>query len=54
MQNVTYYQRNRDKLLQKRKEYYEKNKDVLLQKPKDYYKKVNNKEKNIKEISTTI
>ena len=39
MQNVTYYQKNRDKLLQKRKEYHEKNKDVLLQKPKGYYEK---------------
>ena len=39
MQNVTYLQKNRDKLLQKRKEYHEKNKDVLLQKPKGYYEK---------------
>ena len=43
MQNVTYYQKNKDKLLQKSKDYYEKNKDVLLQKSKDYYEK--NREK---------
>ena len=43
MQNVIYYQKNKDKLLQKRKYYYEKNKDALLQKSKDYYEK--NKEK---------
>ena len=43
MQNVTYYQKNKDKLLQKRKDYYDKNKDVLLQKSQDYYEQ--NKEK---------
>ena len=36
MQNVTYYQKNKDRLLQKSKDYYEKNKNVLLQKSKDY------------------
>ena len=36
MQNVTYYQKNKDRLLQKSKDYYEKNKDMLLQKSKDY------------------
>ena len=39
MQNVIYYQKNKDKLLQKRKYYYKKNKDALLQKSKDYYEK---------------
>ena len=54
MQNVTYYQKNKDKLLQKSKDYYEKNKDVLLQKSKDYYEKNREKEKNIEEISAII
>ena len=54
MQNVTYYQKNKDKLLQNSKDYYEKNKDVLLQKSKDYYEKNREKEKNIEEISAII
>ena len=39
MQNVTYYQNNKDNLLQKGKDYNEKNKDKLLQKSKDCYEK---------------
>ena len=54
MQNVTYYQKNKDKLLQKSEDYYEKNKNVLLQKSKDYYEKNREKEKNIEEISAII
>ena len=45
MQNVTYYQKNKDKLLQKSEDYYEKNKDVFLQKSKDYYEKNREKRK---------
>ena len=39
MQNITYYKKNKDMLLQKSRAYYEKNKDMLLQKSKDYYEK---------------
>ena len=42
-EKVTYYQRNKAKILQKARDYYEKNKQKSLKRSRDYYEK--NKEK---------
>ena len=50
-EKVTYYQRNKAKILQKARDYYEKNKQKSLKRSRNYYEK--NKEK-IKEFNFTI
>ena len=47
MGETTYYQRNRETVLNKAKSYYENNKEVLREKPKDKYREVS-EENNIK------
>ena len=42
-EKVTYYQRNKAKILQKARDYYEKNKQKSLKRSRNYYEK--NKEK---------
>ena len=43
MNNATYYQRNREVILNKAKDYYEINKEKLREQAKDYYE--NDKER---------
>ena len=45
---TTYYQRNRDVILDRAKKYYENNKKVLKDKTRDKYKDLSDDEKNIK------
>ena len=45
---TTYYQRNRERILNRAKEYYENNKKRLREQEKNKYRKLSNKEKNIK------
>ena len=45
MQNVTYYQKNKDKLLQKSRDYYEKNKEQRKQYRRNKYNNMNDEER---------
>ena len=45
LQNVTYYQKNKDKLLQKSRDYYEKNKEQRKEYRKNKYNNMTNEER---------
>ena len=45
-QEITYYQKNRDKILNKAKEYYQKNKEKRKEYRKNRYHNVTAEEKN--------
>ena len=45
MENVTYYQKNKDKLLQKPRDYYEKNKEQRKQYRRNKYNNMNDEER---------
>ena len=45
LQNVTYYQKNKDKLLQKSRDYYEKNKKQRKEYRKSKYNNMTNEER---------
>ena len=44
---TTYYQRNREKMLNRAKEYFEDNKERLQEKARNKYRRPSNEEKNI-------
>ena len=44
----TYYQRNREVMLNRANEYYENNKDLFREKAKNKYRELSEEEKNIK------
>ena len=44
--NLTYYQRNRDVILNRAKDYYENNKERLREQARDKYRNLSEKEKN--------
>ena len=44
--NLTYYQRNRDPILNIAKDYYENNKERLREQARDKYRNLSEKEKN--------
>ena len=46
--NLTYYQRNRDIVLNKAKDYYQNNKERLREQAKDKYRNLSEKDKNKK------
>ena len=46
--NLTYYQRNRDMVLNKAKDYYKNNKKKLRKQARDKYKNLSEEEKNQK------
>ena len=46
--DLTYYQKNKDVILNKAKDYYQKNKDKLQKQARDKYKKLTGEEKNKK------
>ena len=50
MSDKTYYQRNRDVILNRAKDYYKNNKKVLRDKAKNKYRELSEEEKNIKRI----
>ena len=48
MSNLTYYQRNRDVILNRAKDYYENNKERLREQVRDKYKNLSEEDKNKK------
>ena len=48
MSETTYYERNRDLILNREKYYYENNKELLIEREKNKYRKLSEKEKNMK------
>ena len=48
MSETTYYQRNREVVLNRAKDYYENNKEILRKRPKSKYRELSEEEKNIK------
>ena len=51
MSEITYYQRNRDIILNRAKEYYKNNKELLRERAKNKYRLLSEDEKDIKKIS---
>ena len=49
MSETTYYQRNRDIILNRAKEYYKNNKELLRERAKNKYRSSSEDEKDIKE-----
>ena len=59
MSNTTYYQKNRDVILNRAKDYYENNKERLRDQAKDKYRNLseedkNKKKKNIEKVDIII
>ena len=48
MSEITYYQRNRDIILNRAKEYYKNNKELLQERAKNKYRSLSEDEKDIK------
>ena len=48
MSEITYYQRNRDIILNRAKEYYKNNKELLRERAKNKYRSLSEDEKDIK------
>ena len=48
MSETTYYQRNREVILNGAKDYYENNKELLRERAKNKYRELSEEEKNIK------
>ena len=48
MSGTTYYQRNRDVILNKARDYYENNKELLRERAKNKYRELSEEETNIK------
>ena len=48
MSEITYYQQNRDIILNRAKEYYKNNKELLQKRAKNKYRSLSEDEKNIK------
>ena len=48
MSETTYYQRNREAILNKAKDYYENNTELLRERAKNKYRELSEEEKNIK------
>ena len=48
MGETTYYQRNRETILNRTKDYCENNKEVLREKTKNKYRELSEEKKNIK------
>ena len=45
MNGTTYYERNRDVMLNRANKYYEDNKEILREKPKNKYRELSGEEK---------
>ena len=48
MSGATYYQRNRDVMLNRAKDHYEKNKELLRERAKSKYRELPENEKDVK------
>ena len=48
MGETTYYQRNREVILNRAEDYYQKNKELLRERAKNKYRELSEEEKNIK------
>ena len=48
MSGTTYYQRNREVILNRVRDYYENDKELLRERAKNKYRKLSEEEKNIK------
>ena len=48
MSGTTYYQRNREVILNRAKDYYENNKELLRERAKNKYRELSEEETNIK------
>ena len=48
MDNTTYYQRNREIMLNRAKDYYENNKERLREQARNKYRNLSEEDKNIK------
>ena len=48
MSETTYYERNKDVILNRAKDYYENNKELLRERAKSKYRQLSGEEKNIK------
>ena len=48
MSETTYYQRNREVILNRAKDYYENNKELMIERAKNKYRELSEEEKNIK------
>ena len=48
MSEITYYQKNRDIILNRAKEYYKNNKELLRERAKNKYRSLSEDEKDIK------
>ena len=49
MSETTYYERNRDVILNRAKDYYENNKELLRERAKNKYRELSEREKKYKE-----
>ena len=49
MSETTYYERNRDVILNRAKDYYENNKELLRERAKNKYRELSEEEKKYKE-----
>ena len=49
MSETTYYERNRDMILNRAKDYYENNKEILREKAKNKYRELSEEKKIYKE-----
>ena len=49
-EKTTYYQRNKEVVLNREKEYYERNKQVFSEKARNKYRELSDEQKNIKRV----
>ena len=54
MSSTTYYERNRDVILNRAKHYYENNKELLRERAKNKYRELPENKKNIKNSTKKI
>ena len=50
MSGTTYYERNRDVILNRAKDYYENNKELLKERAKNKYRELPENEKDVKRL----
>ena len=51
MSRTTYYERNRDVILNRAKDYYENNKELLRERAKNKYRELPENEKDVKRLT---
>ena len=53
MNRATYYERNRDVILNRANDYYENNKELLRERAKNKYRELSENEKDVKRRAAT-